>query len=114
MTSLLSLSDRERRRLEAIYREFVVGRNGEMPNGEGARVVGGRTSFDVISIDSVYMEIFRVRPYDVVHFAVDSDVKTLIWCFFADDSVRLHANPTEERVNKRVDVHAPEGIRFLV
>jgi peroxin-1 len=43
-TTRSSLSDRERRRLEAIYREFVVGRNGEMPNGEGAREVGGRTS----------------------------------------------------------------------
>ncbi|PCG96519.1 ATPase, AAA-type, core [Penicillium occitanis (nom. inval.)] len=43
-TTRCSLSDRERRRLEAIYREFVVGRNGEMPNGEGAREVGGRTS----------------------------------------------------------------------
>ncbi|OKL60887.1 hypothetical protein UA08_03872 [Talaromyces atroroseus] len=43
-TTRSSLSDRERGRLEAIYREFVVGRNGEMPNGEGAREVGGRTS----------------------------------------------------------------------
>ncbi|KAL5365110.1 P-loop containing nucleoside triphosphate hydrolase protein, partial [Aspergillus floccosus] len=39
-----SLSDAERRRLQAIYREFVVGRNGEMPNGEGGREIGGRTS----------------------------------------------------------------------
>jgi peroxin-1 len=36
-----SISPQERRRLEAIYREFVVGRNGEMPNGEGGREVGG-------------------------------------------------------------------------
>ncbi|KAH8698310.1 putative peroxisome biosynthesis protein (PAS1/Peroxin-1) [Talaromyces proteolyticus] len=43
-TTRSSLSDRERRRLEAIYREFVVGRNGEMPDGEGAREIGGRTS----------------------------------------------------------------------
>lgn len=39
-----SISHDERRRLAAIYREFVVGRNGEMPNGEGNREVGGRTS----------------------------------------------------------------------
>lgn len=39
-----SISADERRRLEGIYKEFVVGRNGEMPNGEGAREVGGRTS----------------------------------------------------------------------
>lgn len=39
-----SLSEAERRRLEAIYHEFVVGRNGEMPTGEGAREIGGRTS----------------------------------------------------------------------
>jgi len=39
-----SISVDERRRLEGIYREFVVGRNGEMPSGEGAREVGGRTS----------------------------------------------------------------------
>jgi len=39
-----SISVQERRRLEAIYREFVVGRSGEMRNGEGGREVGGRTS----------------------------------------------------------------------
>jgi peroxin-1 len=39
-----SISAGERRRLEAIYREFVVGRNGEMRSGEGGREVGGRTS----------------------------------------------------------------------
>lgn len=39
-----SLSPRERARLEAIYREFVQGRDGEMPTGEGAREIGGRTS----------------------------------------------------------------------
>ncbi|KIX07058.1 uncharacterized protein Z518_05035 [Rhinocladiella mackenziei CBS 650.93] len=43
-TTRSSISPEERRRLAAIYREFVVGRNGEMPNGEGAREVGGRTS----------------------------------------------------------------------
>ncbi|KAF8854123.1 putative peroxisome biosynthesis protein PAS1 [Acephala macrosclerotiorum] len=39
-----SISAQERSRLAAIYNEFVVGRNGEMKNGEGAREVGGRTS----------------------------------------------------------------------
>ncbi|KAE8351075.1 P-loop containing nucleoside triphosphate hydrolase protein [Aspergillus coremiiformis] len=43
-TTRSSLSDAERRRFQAIYREFVVGRNGEMPNGEGGREIGGRTS----------------------------------------------------------------------
>ncbi|KAL4880811.1 P-loop containing nucleoside triphosphate hydrolase protein [Aspergillus karnatakaensis] len=43
-TTRSSLSDTERRRLLAIYSEFVEGRNGEMPNGEGGREVGGRTS----------------------------------------------------------------------
>lgn len=39
-----SLSSDERRRLEKIYREFVVGRNGEMPNGQGPTEIGGRSS----------------------------------------------------------------------
>lgn len=39
-----SISVQERRRLEKIYREFVVGRSGEMRDGEGGREVGGRTS----------------------------------------------------------------------
>lgn len=43
-TTRCSLSEAERRRLDAIYDEFAVGRNGEMPNGEGAREIGGRTS----------------------------------------------------------------------
>jgi peroxin-1 len=43
-TTRCSISEVERKRLEAIYREFVVGRDGEMPSGEGAREVGGRTS----------------------------------------------------------------------
>ncbi|KAE8148039.1 AAA+-type ATPase, partial [Aspergillus avenaceus] len=43
-TTRSSLSEAERRRFQGIYREFVVGRNGEMPNGEGGREVGGRTS----------------------------------------------------------------------
>ena len=39
-----SLPPAERRRLQGIYREFVAGRNGEMPNGEAANEIGGRTS----------------------------------------------------------------------
>jgi peroxin-1 len=39
-----SISADERRRLERIYREFVVGRNGEMPSGQGPEGVGGRSS----------------------------------------------------------------------
>ncbi|KAJ5738881.1 hypothetical protein N7493_002036 [Penicillium malachiteum] len=39
-----SLSPAERRRFQGIYREFVVGRNGEMPNGEAGNEIGGRTS----------------------------------------------------------------------
>ncbi|KFY49589.1 hypothetical protein V496_09900 [Pseudogymnoascus sp. VKM F-4515 (FW-2607)] len=39
-----SISKDERGRLEKIYREFVVGRNGEMPNGQGPTEVGGRSS----------------------------------------------------------------------
>ncbi len=43
-TTRASIGEGERRRLARIYREFVVGRNGEMPNGEGSNEVGGRTS----------------------------------------------------------------------
>ncbi|KAJ5635077.1 uncharacterized protein N7484_008390 [Penicillium longicatenatum] len=43
-TTRSSLSSTERRRLQGIYREFVVGRNGEMPNGEAGNEIGGRTS----------------------------------------------------------------------
>lgn len=43
-TTRSSISSQERRRLEGIYREFVVGRNGEMPNGQGGTEIGGRTS----------------------------------------------------------------------
>lgn len=43
-TTRSSISPDERKRLAAIYREFVVGRNGEMPNGDGGREIGGRTS----------------------------------------------------------------------
>jgi peroxin-1 len=39
-----SLSPAERRRLQGIYREFVAGRNGEMPNGEASNEIGGRSS----------------------------------------------------------------------
>ena len=39
-----SISAEERRRLEGIYKEFVVGRNGEMPSGQGGTEVGGRSS----------------------------------------------------------------------
>lgn len=39
-----SLSQSEEKRFNAIYREFIMGRNGEMPSGEGGREVGGRTS----------------------------------------------------------------------
>lgn len=43
-TTRSSLSPAERRRLESIYREFVAGRNGEMPNGEASNEIGGRSS----------------------------------------------------------------------
>ncbi|KAF2810435.1 AAA-domain-containing protein [Mytilinidion resinicola] len=39
-----SISEQERRRLAGIYREFVVGRNGEMPSGQGGSEIGGRSS----------------------------------------------------------------------
>ncbi|KAK0650092.1 Peroxisome biosynthesis protein PAS1 [Lasiodiplodia hormozganensis] len=43
-TTRSSISEQERRRLAGIYREFVVGRNGEMPSGQGGTEIGGRTS----------------------------------------------------------------------
>ena len=43
-TTRSSVGEDERRRLERIYKEFVVGRNGEMPNGQGPTEVGGRSS----------------------------------------------------------------------
>ena len=43
-TTRRSISDVERRRLEAIYNEFIMGRNGEMPTGEAGTEIGGRTS----------------------------------------------------------------------
>ncbi|KAK3329750.1 P-loop containing nucleoside triphosphate hydrolase protein [Apodospora peruviana] len=39
-----SISSDEKLRLQRIYREFVVGRSGEMRNGEGSMEVGGRSS----------------------------------------------------------------------
>ncbi|KAI4131335.1 MAG: hypothetical protein LQ338_001290 [Usnochroma carphineum] len=39
-----SISPQERERLGRFYREFVVGRNGELPTGEGSTEVGGRAS----------------------------------------------------------------------
>ena len=43
-TTRSSIGVDERKRLERIYREFVIGRNGEMPNGQGPTEVGGRSS----------------------------------------------------------------------
>ena len=39
-----SIGTQERRRLGMIYREFIVGRNGEMPDGQAVNEIGGRTS----------------------------------------------------------------------
>ncbi|KAL2131668.1 hypothetical protein VTI74DRAFT_4764 [Chaetomium olivicolor] len=39
-----SISAQERARLERIYKEFVVGRSGEMKDGQGSMEVGGRSS----------------------------------------------------------------------
>jgi peroxin-1 len=39
-----SISTQERSRLERIYREFVVGRSGEMRDGQGSMDIGGRSS----------------------------------------------------------------------
>ncbi|KAK2073516.1 hypothetical protein P8C59_007797 [Phyllachora maydis] len=39
-----SISAEERRRLESIYRDFVVGRSGEMRDGQGSMAIGGRSS----------------------------------------------------------------------
>ncbi|KAK8255299.1 P-loop containing nucleoside triphosphate hydrolase protein [Phyllosticta capitalensis] len=43
-TTRSSISDQERKRLATIYKEFVVGRSGEMPSGQGGSEIGGRTS----------------------------------------------------------------------
>ncbi|KAI2463613.1 AAA-domain-containing protein [Annulohypoxylon bovei var. microspora] len=39
-----SISPQERNRLERIYREFVVGRSGDMHDGQGSMEIGGRSS----------------------------------------------------------------------
>ncbi|KAL8404890.1 hypothetical protein RB594_009685 [Gaeumannomyces avenae] len=39
-----SISSQERARLERIYHEFVVGRSGQMKDGQGSMEVGGRSS----------------------------------------------------------------------
>ena len=43
-TTRSSVGADEKGKLERIYREFFVGRNGEMPNGQGPTEVGGRSS----------------------------------------------------------------------
>ena len=43
-TTRSSMAPEERKRLAAIYTEFVVGRKGDMPNGDGGREIGGRSS----------------------------------------------------------------------
>ena len=43
-TTRSSISPQEHQRLAAIYMEFVVGRKGDMPNGDGSREIGGRSS----------------------------------------------------------------------
>ena len=44
MSTRSSIGAQERRRLDMIYKEFIVGRNGEMPDGEAVNEIGGRTS----------------------------------------------------------------------
>ncbi|KAF1943470.1 AAA-domain-containing protein [Clathrospora elynae] len=43
-TGRSSISAQERVRLERIYREFVEGRDGDLPNGQGSTEIGGRSS----------------------------------------------------------------------
>ncbi|OAL53288.1 peroxisome biosynthesis protein-like protein (PAS1/Peroxin-1) [Pyrenochaeta sp. DS3sAY3a] len=43
-TGRSSISAQERMRLERIYREFVEGRDGDLPNGQGGTEIGGRSS----------------------------------------------------------------------
>lgn len=43
-TTRSSISTAERGRLQDIYDEFIYGRNGEMPSGDGGREIGGRTT----------------------------------------------------------------------
>lgn len=44
VTTQGSISSEERRKLGVIYKEFQVGRNGEMPNGQGGVEIGARSS----------------------------------------------------------------------
>jgi peroxin-1 len=43
-TTRSSISAQERHRLERIYREFVDGRDGDLPSGQGGNEIGGRSS----------------------------------------------------------------------
>lgn len=43
-TTRKSISEAERSRLQTVYREFLVGRNGQMPDGQGSTEIGGRSS----------------------------------------------------------------------
>ena len=43
-TTRRSISTEERRKLQRVYTEFIIGRNGEMPNGQASVDVGGRSS----------------------------------------------------------------------
>lgn len=43
-TTRSSISAQERRRLQVIYKEFIVGRNGDMSDGQGGSEIGGRSS----------------------------------------------------------------------
>jgi peroxin-1 len=43
-TTRSSISAQERARLERIYREFVEGRDGDLPSGQGGSEIGGRSS----------------------------------------------------------------------
>jgi peroxin-1 len=43
-TTRSSISPEERRRLQRIYGEFLTGRSGDLPTGEGGTEIGGRTS----------------------------------------------------------------------
>ncbi|KAF1920068.1 P-loop containing nucleoside triphosphate hydrolase protein [Ampelomyces quisqualis] len=43
-TGRSSISAEERRRLQRIYREFVEGRDGDLPSGQGGNEIGGRSS----------------------------------------------------------------------
>lgn len=39
-----SISPEERRRLQGVYRKFIEGRTGDLPNGQGGTEIGGRSS----------------------------------------------------------------------